>query len=706
MDLRSSWGDLEDICSSSVNCDKAFSDYYEALDAYDDDADNAYYGVVSTPLKKSSLKTNYNLGTPVDFLEYTIVGFLDDNDERAVEVYKCKGTLWLKKVSGEYIIKKAKRSITLLDDYTKNIWDDNIVASITEQVTSFLGDDYDNEDQDDTSNDVQLTVSDCPNTTTNQKITVSGTVKADNDFNPKVYINDNPVTVNYDGKWSSEVSLKDGQNLLVIKAENSSGKTSTIYKSIKLTSDAPAILFYSCPSSSTNKIVTISGKVTDTNDTTPKLYINDEYINVSIYTGNWSKSVTLNEGSNTYIIKATNSLGKITTITRTIVFIPAGPNIQISSCPATSNNKIVTISGKVTDINDKNPILYINGEQVNVNSYLTTWSKDVTLQDGVNSFVIKAVDCYGKSSSVTKTIIFTTSAPNIIINNCPESSSFSKVTMSGKVTDVNDSSPKLYINDELISLSNNNWSKELTLKEGTNTVTIKAINSLGKTTTIIRTINFVVGAPKLVLLNFPDSSTVNSVTVSGKVSDDSDKNPKVYMNGELLPLNSSDNSWSKTLTLAEGQNTFEIKAINSYGKTTVLTRNIIYRNMPPTLQVLVCPETSAAGKVVISGTVSDLTDPNPTVFINNEAIAVTAGSWSKEVTLIAGINSFTIKAKDAGGKEVAITKSITYNPPATPTPTVSPTPTATPTPTAAPTATPVPNTAPTPTTAPTPSVSQ
>ena len=120
LDIRASWGDLSEVCDDSVDCEDVFPEYYEALDAYEKNSNYAYYAsVYNEPTRKSRQKSTHRYGTAIDFLEYNTVGYLNKYNQWDVAVYKCKGTLWLKRVSGEYIITKAKRSVTRLEDYTK-----------------------------------------------------------------------------------------------------------------------------------------------------------------------------------------------------------------------------------------------------------------------------------------------------------------------------------------------------------------------------------------------------------------------------------------------------------------------------------------------------------------------------------------------------------------------------------------------------------
>ena len=63
----------------------------------------------------------------------------------------------------------------------------------------------------------------------------------------------------------------------------------------------------------------------------------------------------------------------------------------------------------------------------------------------------------------------------------PETTQQSSLTLTWTVSDENDASPLVYINDAIVSYGN---SSRLSLKPGVNTFKIVASNSYGKTTTL------------------------------------------------------------------------------------------------------------------------------------------------------------------------------------------------------------------------------
>ena len=96
------------------------------------------------------------------------------------------------------------------------------------------------------------------------------------------------------------------------------GKSTTEKRKIKFSIGAPEIQFFNCPETTTKKELTIKGKIKGEN-TNAMLFINDEecYVNSN---GEFSKTVTLKEGANTFKFRAVNDYGKEVIETKTIIY--------------------------------------------------------------------------------------------------------------------------------------------------------------------------------------------------------------------------------------------------------------------------------------------------------------------------------------------------------------------------------------------------
>ena len=114
---------------------------------------------------------------------------------------------------------------------------------------------------------------------------------------------------------------------------------------------------------------------------------------------------------------------------------------------------------------------------------------------------------------------------------------------------------------------NGSWSKAYTLTEGENTFDVVATNENGKKTKKSITVTYTVGAPKLVINQGDQTVTDEEFTLSGKATDDN-YSVSVTVNGKNVYVDSWNGNWSKTYTLTEGENNFDVVAKNENGKQT------------------------------------------------------------------------------------------------------------------------------------------
>lgn len=316
-----------------------------------------------------------------------------------------------------------------------------------------------------------LEVKGVPEQTDNKSIKVSWTAKDPNGSDLTVYVNG-------EKQWysssSATIELEEGNNTIIVRAENSSGKSAEVKKQVIFSTGGPT-LTVDLPETTDKETTTVRWTVNDKNDSSPVVYVNDE----KQYSYSNSVSVKLKEGSNQIIVKATNSLGKTTTVTKSIVFNAGNSTLTVGDLPETTEKESVTVSWSVRDTNDSSPAIYVNDEQQG--SYYT--SKSITLVPGVNTIKVKSVNKLGKTTEVTKTITFNPPAPAFVLTHAPDTTSSQKITVSWTLSDANDSSVKLYLDD--VQLSSYNNSTSVSLKEGENVFKFVATNKYGKSTEIL-----------------------------------------------------------------------------------------------------------------------------------------------------------------------------------------------------------------------------
>ncbi|MBM7865640.1 S-layer homology domain-containing protein [Heliobacterium gestii] len=276
------------------------------------------------------------------------------------------------------------------------------------------------------------------------------------------------------------------------------------------------------------------------------------------------------EGPVVLQVVATSSFGRSTTVEKTVTYDSGAPTLTVN-VPATSDKDTITISGTVTDPHDGSPLVTVNNETAVV--WGTNWKKDITLKEGDNTLIITATNKLGKSSSLQKTVSFGVGLPQLTVN-APSNSSKSEITISGTISDGNDDSPIVTVNGNRIDAWNGTWKTDLTLKDGTNTITVTATNKLGKTVTVQKTVNFSIPAPQLTVSAAVYSST-DVTTISGKVIDENDSEPLVTVNGQRSYVWGT--TFSTDIKLREGSNDVTVQALNKFGKSAVEQRRIIYQ---------------------------------------------------------------------------------------------------------------------------------
>lgn len=165
------------------------------------------------------------------------------------------------------------------------------------------------------------------------------------------------VTGGYNCTYVCQSALAEGSHTITIDVTDNDGNTATQTSATFTVDTVPPTLNITSPS---DGLVTNSASCTvsgDTNDATSspvtvtiKLNTVDQGA-VTVTSGSFSKAITLAQGTNTIIIRSTDSAGKFSEITRTVVLDTTPPTISaVSITPNPLNTgSTFTISVTVTD---------------------------------------------------------------------------------------------------------------------------------------------------------------------------------------------------------------------------------------------------------------------------------------------------------------------------------------------------------------------
>ncbi len=246
--------------------------------------------------------------------------------------------------------------------------------------------------------------------------------------------------------------------------------------------------------------------------------VNGETVKLSklSYSNTYSGTYTYvfeDEGSQNFVIVG-KRIGTSKTINLTANYKISTPVLKITDCPSSSDDHNITIAGTVSDANDsiQEIEIQVNGKPVDgsVSRSDKTWKKKLTLDEGRNVITVTATNIFGRSVTETVNLDFAINPPEIVLYNCPETTTNSVITIAGQI-EGNNTKAKLFINDEeVIWTSSFGFSSYYRLKEGTNTVKIRAVNAYGKEAVMLKTVTYSKDAPSDTPASDPAPDTDNT----------------------------------------------------------------------------------------------------------------------------------------------------------------------------------------------------
>lgn len=193
------------------------------------------------------------------------------------------------------------------------------------------------------------------------------------------------------------------------------------------------------------------------------------------------------------------------------------------------------------------------------------------------------------------------------------------------------------------------WSIILNLDEGKHLLQVKAEDAAGNTMSATRVVIIDMTLPYIIIETPKNNSLLNvlEVTINGKV----ELGASLTIND--VPVKVNNGTFTYTLGIVEGKNTFFITAVDIAGNANS-TEYVIYMDItPPRIEILKPLNGTYTNEHVIE--VIGITEPNLTIFINE--INVTAdndGDFIVKVSLISGENILRISGTDAAGNEQII----------------------------------------------------
>ena len=454
------------------------------------------------------------------------------------------------------------------------------------------------------------------------------------------------IITSSDGIWSVDVTLIQGDNTFTATATDQAGNISDVSNSVTVTLDntAPVAPVITLQTTLTNEnTITITG--TTVEGSTVTLTQNDNVLTSTVTIdsdGIWSVDVTLIQGANTFTATATDQADNISDVSNsvTVTLDNAAPIITLTGAnPQTiESGADYTELGATTD--DGSDVSIDSSAYRNVvGTYIITY----TATDGTNQ------------ATATRTVnVVDTTAPIItLIGANPQTiESGADYTELGATTDdgsdvsVDSSAYRNVVGTYIITY---------TATDGTNQATATRTVNVVDTTAPV--------APVITLqttLTNENTITITGTTVEGSVT--LTQNDNVLTSTVTID---SDGIWSVDVTLIQGANTFTATATDQAGNISDVSNSVTV-TLDNTAHVapVITLQTTLTNENTITITGTTVEGSTVTLIQNNIALTPTIitssdGTWSVDVTLIQGANTFTATTTDQAGNISDVSNSVT-----------------------------------------------
>ncbi len=319
--------------------------------------------------------------------------------------------------------------------------------------------------------------------------------------------------------------------------------------------------------------------------------------------------------------------------------------------------------------------LSLNGQLFVVSTEGESFEWPVTLNEGVNNFVLTAEDTAGNIQQLNFSKILDTTAPNLMLDqSMPVMTAESSVQITGSVADGQSGLASLMLQlaggaEQSINVLNGQFSLTMSLDDISTLATLTATDNVGLQTTSPISVIRDVTAPILSLqldgqtLQPGQSVTVTSdsiiVDVLVQDSESGLAELSALLNGQ--PVTISTDNRQITVTLSDGANALSVTAIDQVGNETSMTVSFSADQNNPVLTWL--SDTSATNNpnyVARWSAQDDNGIASQLLTVNGLATEIqpVADVFEAQVLLTEGNNSIQLTATDQSGNSQSLTQTI------------------------------------------------
>jgi hypothetical protein len=466
---------------------------------------------------------------------------------------------------------------------------------------------------------------------------------------------------------SGSVILKEGENKLLFIASNKCGESLDSVTVIYNPDFCPkgVITIFEPSDTVSSRETTLKARVLQLQGGIITVSLNNRIVphTFNASTNRLESKLNLNQGINTYSIRAVNKCGD-TSVSKTVVFYCVPPTVAIGS---PENGKQYTngagnIVASVRNITDKSQIqITHNGTSVvpNLNAKKGAVGGSFNMVEGTNTITITVTNDCGTD---TKSVIFNYEKPcllPVVSITTPANASnvtSSSVNVRGTISNIsNGTNVQMTLNGVAVNsgFNNGSFSSNLNLRQGSNTIQVTGVNECGRDSKSI-TISYSCPAPVVNIVNPANGTSVNSnqLTLSGTAINVTNQSElRVTLNGIAQAFTFNSGTFVAPLSLTTGNNTIQVKATNACG-TDIKSTTVNYSQACPAPTALISSPRNGLNATSLSvpftGIVTNVSSASQvTLKVNGVSVA-------KNVNTTSGLVTATLNLKE-GGNTILLT---------------------------------------------------
>lgn len=396
-----------------------------------------------------------------------------------------------------------------------------------------------------------------------------------------------------------------------------------------------------------------------------RAFLNDIPVEVDAR-GTIAEWLNLTEGVTNFVIRVIDRAGNLNRTSYDIELDTSPPMLLVDHPEQGGwvNTTVFLLEG----VTESDATVLVDHEPAARNGVAFSWTFEVP--DGERTVLVEAWDRAGNGARLVLTFTVDTQAPTLTVD-APLSRSWSNtsvVTVSGRAWD--EFHVELTVDGTAVAVSGGWWTTTMELDEGWNDIPVVARDLAGNIARASVTILVDTLPPRATVRLVVDDvehmdpstelATAHPEAVLRLYADEACNVTVVGLGTWSVPLGTSD----LVISLEENTvNLIEVVPVDGVGNIgDVVTFRVLVDTVPPPLELAHPLDGSvfASPYILINGT----TEPGAIVRVQGkELIVLHNGSFSAEVVLYEGINSFEVEALDPVGNRANLTLTIFFEPP-------------------------------------------